>query len=373
MGGAGPTSNATLLTPQAVALDENQNVFVADFNNHRVLMYPKGSSVASFVYGQDDMESGAPNLFHSPTGVAFDLQNRLYVSERTNSRIRRFILGNKNVDLQFGGTGATAQNTLSFPRGVAIDVADNIFVSDSSNNRVLRFGVGSIVSSENSTFPPFSTSTVLIKKDETALFREDVTANYAFHLIIAGRFELEEGATVRVNGTIKILSTSQITLAPGSVLESEGSTIILPGAQLIVLVDSEEDISVVVASFNHLADGRGYSNVTVVGTFAGAECFDFTGTQSVGSASLSVAVSVAPSGDCTNGGGDSSPAAVEDDALSKNAVIGIAVGAALGGVLLILVVVLLMVFARNRKTVRMNRTLKDAEMAALSPSPGPLL
>ena len=49
----GGISADSLGSPRAVAIDADDNVYIADANNNRVLFYPAGSTTATRVYGQN--------------------------------------------------------------------------------------------------------------------------------------------------------------------------------------------------------------------------------------------------------------------------------------------------------------------------------
>ncbi|EOQ96609.1 NHL repeat protein [Leptospira wolbachii serovar Codice str. CDC] len=99
------TSSNGLNNPVAVALDQSENLFVADLNGHRVLIYPRtnltSGMTATGVVGQfgnlscgADNNSGscspgsptAQNLYR-PTAIHFDKQGRLYIADYGNNRV----------------------------------------------------------------------------------------------------------------------------------------------------------------------------------------------------------------------------------------------------------------------------------------------
>ena len=105
---AGPSG---LYSPYAVALDTQGNVYVADYQNSRVLQFPTASAAgatsgmsAVSVYGQTDFASSGPNR----------------------------------------GTGAdlASASSMNLPEGLAVDARGNLYVGDSLNNRVLLFSPG---------------------------------------------------------------------------------------------------------------------------------------------------------------------------------------------------------------------------------------
>ena len=137
-------SQSTLSSAYGVAFTNEGDLVVSDVTANRVLFFrkPKGgdfqSSVpASNIIGQKDFISGAATTFHSPQGIAIDADDQLYVADTGNNRIA--ILPNvpasgNNPPLLFSITG------LNTPYDVFIDLnTDGIWVTDTNNNQVLRY------------------------------------------------------------------------------------------------------------------------------------------------------------------------------------------------------------------------------------------
>ncbi len=160
----GSTNLNTLYTPTSSTFDSQGNLWVADSSNNRVLEFNPPFSTdeaASVVLGQTDFGSDgggdSPSMLSDPTGVAFDSQGNLWVTDYGNNRILEFPEGNlitggaANVaigctDLMGGGCGGPASSTtLSDPTGVAFDSQGNLWVTDTGNNRVLEFPEGNLI------------------------------------------------------------------------------------------------------------------------------------------------------------------------------------------------------------------------------------
>jgi len=167
LGGSGPTSG-NLCNPLAVALDSHGNLFVADYNNNRVLEYSaplSSSSVAARVFGQlGNFKTGTANnggvtatSLNGPKGIAVDLiSNSLYVADNGNSRVLKFSapLSSQTASLVFGQGGVFNQNSCNLggtitantlcgnfftSLGVTVDASENVYIADYGNNRVLEF------------------------------------------------------------------------------------------------------------------------------------------------------------------------------------------------------------------------------------------
>jgi len=163
--------------PAGMAFDAQGNLYVADFNNTRVLMFPPplGPNAppdprASTVIGEPDfatrgvpvqtsndtLGSCASGTCAGPTGVSVDNSGNLYIAVPSNNRVLMFSSGNRsgaqNVLGQSDFTTTTANvgafpmaspNTLSGPVDVKIDPSGNAYVADTGNNRVISFPSGS--------------------------------------------------------------------------------------------------------------------------------------------------------------------------------------------------------------------------------------
>ena len=159
-------ANSVACYGEEIALDQNDNLWVADTDNHRVIRFPApivgdGSDNADMVFGQADFvhntanRSGSvgANTLYNPAGLTFDSDGSLWVSDATNNRIIRFPAplkgdGSDTADKVIGQAdfthgsanrgGSIAANGFSGPRGITL-AGDHYFISDLSNNRVLRF------------------------------------------------------------------------------------------------------------------------------------------------------------------------------------------------------------------------------------------
>ncbi|MBM3267723.1 MAG: hypothetical protein FJZ01_08760 [Candidatus Sericytochromatia bacterium] len=112
------------------------------------------STLAGSQFGyQEGVGAGAK--FSLTAGVAYDGQGNLYVSDFTNSRIRKVVVATGQTSLVAGngqgyaeGVGEAAR--FNFPQGLALDGAGGLYVADYDNNAIrkieLATGQTSIVS-----------------------------------------------------------------------------------------------------------------------------------------------------------------------------------------------------------------------------------
>jgi hypothetical protein len=153
-----PTATSLCRTGKP-AVDRLGNLYVPDRKYNRIVVYSDPAttdSVADRVFGQPDFNSkgcrgATAGTVCGPRGVEFDSQQNLWVIDRPNNRILMyedplthdaladFVIG--APDLNTKGTCKTppSASDLCDPRGMDIDASGNLWVSDTLNNRVLVF------------------------------------------------------------------------------------------------------------------------------------------------------------------------------------------------------------------------------------------
>jgi sugar lactone lactonase YvrE len=174
--GSTPTAD-TLCTPTGGSLDSGGNLYVADFQNNRVLEYLgpftggthsgtpgfSGDTTADVVFGQGGSfttSSGATTVstLSEPVSVVVDSSSNVYIADFHNNRILEFnapVGSTPSANLVFGQSGSfttancheddSSQNqprptadTLCSPEGIALDTNGDLFVVD-GGERALRF------------------------------------------------------------------------------------------------------------------------------------------------------------------------------------------------------------------------------------------
>jgi hypothetical protein len=96
---------------------------------------PNGITAA----GRTGINGNASYLLNSPNGVAVDSFNAVFISDQFNSRIQKWLPNATNGTTVAGhvdGTIGTDNASLHSPYGVLVDQQDNIYAVDTSNHRV---------------------------------------------------------------------------------------------------------------------------------------------------------------------------------------------------------------------------------------------
>jgi len=129
--------NGQFYEPSGVALDNNGNVYVADYLNNRI---QKFSSSGSYITQWGVYGNGA-GQFNMPFGLAVSSSGYVYVADTGNNRIQQFDLLGTYTGQIGSSTPNSGSGTGQFnqPYGVAVDTNGNIYVADTYNNRIQTF------------------------------------------------------------------------------------------------------------------------------------------------------------------------------------------------------------------------------------------
>ena len=125
--------------PVFAALDCNGNLWVSDYGNSRVVVFPAGSTTPSLVLGQTSTQSlgGASSTDYGlagPMGMVFNSDcSLLWVVDSINNRILRYskpFSTGMSAEAQVGTTGSASctGSTFSGPYGIALDQGNYTFI-----------------------------------------------------------------------------------------------------------------------------------------------------------------------------------------------------------------------------------------------------
>ena len=142
-GDGGPAAAARLAFPEGVAADVSGNIYIADFENHRVRRVDRAGRIATVAgtgqhgFSGDGGPATAARLAF-PSGVAADSAGNLYIADEGNRRVRRVDARGNIATIAGAGEESTGAAQPIFPSGVAVDGAGNVYIADDENHRVLR-------------------------------------------------------------------------------------------------------------------------------------------------------------------------------------------------------------------------------------------
>lgn len=141
-------TNALFYEPQAVAVDDAGNVFVADTWNHTIRKITSAGAVSTLAglagnFGAAD-GTNSKARFNWPSGIALDGATNLFVTDFLNHTIRKITPGGKVTTVAgLAGVWGHADGTNSAarffqPQGISADNAGNLFVVDSGNQTIRK-------------------------------------------------------------------------------------------------------------------------------------------------------------------------------------------------------------------------------------------
>ena len=154
-GDGGPATDAGLTT-EGIALDASGNLYIADFNNHRIRRVDAQTGIITTVAGR-----GPANIFgdggyggdagpatdaqlNFPTGVTVDADGNLYIADASNHRIR-FVDAATEEILTLAGTGGVGlegdgglalEAVFNQPIRLALHPDGNLLIVDVGNDRI---------------------------------------------------------------------------------------------------------------------------------------------------------------------------------------------------------------------------------------------
>jgi sugar lactone lactonase YvrE len=225
----GPGVSATFNNPSGVAVDSQDNVYVADTGNNVVRKIAAGTNVVS------TFASG----FSSPEGIATDSAGNVYVADT----------GHNAVDL-ITTTGAVSTIATGFngPNALVVDSAGNVYVSDFKNDVIKKLTKS-------------GTSYAVTTLAGTAGVVGDVDGAGT-----SARFNNVNGITVDSSGNLYVTDTlnrvvRQINIASGQVATVTGTQarFFYPEG---IAIDGSGNLYVVDADNNSLDEGVVVSAIT---------------------------------------------------------------------------------------------------------------
>ncbi|TGL18412.1 hypothetical protein EHQ47_17945 [Leptospira bourretii] len=157
-------SNIKMSSPNGMVLDSEGGLYISDNGNSRILYFPPGSTTATRVYGQPDFitcggGSSGPTSLSGPTGLALDQSDNLFVADSGNNRVVMYprttqtegiaavaVFGQFN-DLicsvaNNGGScnaGVIGPKSLYSPTGIFFNKFGQLYIADRMNHRVLVY------------------------------------------------------------------------------------------------------------------------------------------------------------------------------------------------------------------------------------------
>lgn len=144
----GPALGSAMLSPLGIAIDAEDNLYIADTYNHRVRVLDDSGNVTTIagtgVAGTGDDGPATASALNVVSTIEFDSEGNLYLVDTDNNRVRR-VDTDGNI-LTVAGTGAQGVGTdgpatssaLNRPYGVALDSNGDLYISDAESHRIQK-------------------------------------------------------------------------------------------------------------------------------------------------------------------------------------------------------------------------------------------
>jgi sugar lactone lactonase YvrE len=156
-GDNGLALHASFNFPAGLCLDPTGNLYVADRNNHRVRRVDK-SGIVTTVAGVGIPDMGGDDgpavdaYLNYPSDLVCDGKGNLYISDRSNNRIRKVDSQGTITTIvgmglpEFGGDFGPATGAfLKYPFGIDLDQKGNLYIADRGNNRIRKVDTQGII------------------------------------------------------------------------------------------------------------------------------------------------------------------------------------------------------------------------------------
>jgi sugar lactone lactonase YvrE len=151
-GDNGPATSATLDSPQGLALDTKNNLYLADTHNHRIRKLNVTTGIITTIAGtttagfSGDTSLATAAQLNLPTALALDAANNLYLADTGNHRIRKInattgiitTIAGTGIQGFSGEAGPATSAAIDSPTGLALDAQSNLYLADTHNHRIRK-------------------------------------------------------------------------------------------------------------------------------------------------------------------------------------------------------------------------------------------
>jgi sugar lactone lactonase YvrE len=134
--------NNQLNKPFGVFVNQNGTIYIADYGNHRIMKWFSGATFGILTAGSGTCGSTSTQLCY-PAQILVDTNEYMYISELTNVRITRWAPNSTFGVCIAACTGliGTAANQLNWPSSIAFDSNGSLYVNDRTNHRIQKFQI----------------------------------------------------------------------------------------------------------------------------------------------------------------------------------------------------------------------------------------
>ena len=130
-----------LWNPDGICLDDDDNLFIADKFNNRIIKFAAGSVMGKSgeIVAGGNRAGSAANQLDKPTDIVLDSLGNMFIADYENSRIQKWLTGGSDGSTVAGGNGiGGALNQLSYPWSLSIFNSD-LYIAENENNSVVKW------------------------------------------------------------------------------------------------------------------------------------------------------------------------------------------------------------------------------------------
>lgn len=136
-----------LNAPRAIAAGHNNDLYVADSRNHRILHIATDGTLlnewGTFGDQLTNVDAGI-GFFNEPWGIAVGPDGSVYVTDTWNHRVQKFAGDGQPLKMwgQYGQPlpeDPATKDSFWGPRGIAVDSTGRVYIADTGNKRIVIF------------------------------------------------------------------------------------------------------------------------------------------------------------------------------------------------------------------------------------------
>jgi sugar lactone lactonase YvrE len=234
-GDGGQAVAAGICSPVGIALDANDNLYIASPGDQRVRKVDTNGIITTVAGNGNSTSTGddgpATNASLNPYSVAVNAFGDLYIPDIGNCRIRKVdnngiittVAGNGTPT--YAGDGGPATNaSLNHPSCVTFDAAGNLFIGDQNNNRIRKvllyagyptFTLSNVLAGDAGSYSvvvttPYGSVTSAVVTLNVALTQPQILAGDGFCGFLANQFGFNlcgaTGQTIVVDGSADLVN-----------------------------------------------------------------------------------------------------------------------------------------------------------------------
>ncbi len=122
-----------------IAIDDEGFIYISDETNSEVRRWRIGDAEGTLVAGGNG-EGDRLDQLYCPSYLFVDKDHSVYITDRGNNRVVKWTNGAKEGIVVAGVDGAgSSLSNLTLPAGVIVDEHETVYVADSCNNRVVKW------------------------------------------------------------------------------------------------------------------------------------------------------------------------------------------------------------------------------------------